>query len=417
MIKKYGGFLLENFRYNALLILEAQLSATGGFLDKLAAISKEKGMAGEIAKNIKDFIEDGEYVDDDNIKQNYFDTTEKEDMISFLMQNKLPKGWDEEVDPSLPYNTKGRTEVKVSKIIKYIITLMDEEGEWNSVLPKDKDIEAFVNAFKATKASTDFKFKEIKGDEIAKYYNQKKYLNSAGTLGGSCMADESKGTFKIYSQNETKVKLLVFIDEKQDKISGRAILWKISKSPCDATWFMDRVYTNRDSDFIKFKNYAEEKGYLYKAVMNSHIDQNVNFRYKGSDVQGIVKVKLDGSARSYPFIDTMCFLNKDKTELSNVPVSEKSFMLHSVSGDCDPCDNCGGEMFVCEDYQCRFDDGDIDCDDCNGSGMVEGKGCQTCKGKGLVKCKHPDIEICNDCSNGLKTLGAKTIEDIKSMIK
>ena len=55
MIKKYRGFLLENFRYNSRLILEAQLSATGGFLDKLAAISKEKGMAGEIAKNIKDY--------------------------------------------------------------------------------------------------------------------------------------------------------------------------------------------------------------------------------------------------------------------------------------------------------------------------------------------------------------------------
>ncbi len=66
---------------------------------------------------------------------------------------------------------------------------------------------------------------------------------------------------------------------------------------------------------------------------------------------------------------------------------------------------------------CRFDDGDIDCDDCNGSGVVEGKLCKTCKGKGLVKCKHPDIEICSDCSQGLKTLGAKTIEDIKRMIK
>lgn len=417
MIKKYRGFLLENFRYNARLILEGQLSATSGFLDKLAAISKEKNMAGEIAKNIKDFIEDGEYVDEDNIKQNYFDTTEKEDMISFLMQSKLPKGWDEEVDPSLPYNTKGRTDVKVSKIIKYIITLMDEEGNWNSALPKDKDIEDFVNAFKATKASTDFKFKEIKGDEIAKYYNQKKYLNSAGTLGGSCMADESKGTFKIYTQNETKVKLLVFIDEKQDKISGRAILWKMSKSPCEANWFMDRVYTNRDSDFIKFKNYAEEKGYLYKAIMNSHIEENVKFRYKGQDVQGIVKVKLDGDAKSYPFIDTMCFLNKDKTELSNVPLSDDSYMLHSVSGDCEPCDNCGGEMFICSDRECIINDGELECDECGGSGKFEGTGCKSCKGTGYIECEHPDSEFCRDCSRGLEVLGVKSLEDIKKMIK
>lgn len=416
MIKKYTGFLLENFRYNATLILEAQLSATGGFLDKLAVISKEKGMAGDIAKNIKNFIENEGWINDDDIKQNYFDTTEKEDMVSFLMQSKLPKDWDDEEDPSLPYNTKGRTEVKVSKIIKYIIKLMYDNDEWNGDEPKDKDIEAFVNAFKATKSSSDFKFKELKGDDIAKYYNEKKYLSSGGTLGGSCMADESKGTFKIYSQNDNKVKLLVFIDEKQDKISGRAILWKMSKSPCEATWFMDRVYTNRDSDFIKFRDYAEEKGYLYKSKMNSHIDSNVYFKYKGGDVKGVVKVKLDGKARNYPFVDTMCFLNKEKNELSNIP-SEDSFMLHSVSGECEVCDNCNGKIFICDRDECRWNDGIVDCDDCNGSGDSDSGKCVTCKGKGEVKCDHVDVYICRDCGEGLIELGVKNPSDIKLLGK
>jgi len=403
--KKYTGFLLENIRNNVKLILEGYLSATGNFLDKLAVIAKEKGMAGEIAKNIKNFIEEESWLDWDKIKQNYFDTTEKEEMVSFLMQNKLPKDYDDEIDPSLPYTTRGRTEVKVSKIIKYIIALMDERDKWRSELPKDKDIEAFVNAFKATKASLDFKFKEVNGSDISKYYNEKKYLNSAGTLGGSCMSDESGSTFRIYTQNERKVKLIVYIDEKQDKISGRALLWKMTKSPCEATCFMDRVYTNRDSDFLKFRNYAEEKGYLYKKFMNSHIDTNVEFMYKGQEVKGIVTVKLDGNTRKYPFVDTMCFLNKNETELSNVPLSVDSSILHSVGGDCEPCDRCNGKLVICDREQCVENDGLIDCDDCDGYGKIEETNCKTCKGTGIVECEHFDFTVCGDCCSGLQELG------------
>ena len=415
MIKKYNNFLFENFKNNVHLLLEANLSATGDFMNKLNKISKEKGVVGKIATQISDFIDDS-WIDDDDIKQNFFDVTEKDDMVSFLMQSKLPKDWDEEEDPSLPYTMRGRTDVKVSKIIKYIISLMNNMGDWNGDLPKDKDIESFVNLFKSISSSNNLKFKLVKGDDIAKYYNEKRYLSSAGTLGGSCMADESKGTFKIYSNNESKVNLLILIDEEKDKITGRALVWKLSKSPCEATHLMDRVYTSRDSDFYKFREYAEQNGYMYKAKMNSHIDDNVDFKYKGGDVRGIVRVKLDGKAKNYPFVDTMCFLNKEETELSNVP-SQKSFMLHSVSGDCEVCDDCDGKMFICENDQCIFNNGEIDCDDCNGSGDSDSGKCVTCKGKGEVKCQHPDVDICTTCGEGLMKLGVKNPTDLKLLDK
>ncbi len=405
MIKKYKGFITEKLRYDIMMLLESQLYGSSEFLDKLQVISKEKNKAGEIAMAIIDFIESENWLDDRDIKQNFFNTTDTEDKVSFLMQNKIPKDWDEEKDPSLPYNTKGRGEVSVGKLIKYILNLLDKARELNIEMPKDKDIESFVNIYKSTTSSTSFKFKLLKGDDIAKYYNSKKYLNEAGSLGGSCMAEESKGTFKMYSENESKVQLLVYIDEKLDKISGRALVWKLKDSPCEAKYFMDRVYTNRDSDFFKFRQYAEEKGYLYKQKMNSYVEDNVSFIYKGSEVYGEITVKLDAAARNYPFVDTMCFLNKDKTLLSNLSFKD-AYFLHSVAGDCEPCNECDGKCISCGDC---YNNELTDCQDCDGSGDTDSGKCVTCKGKGEIKCEHKDADLCNQCGGGHQTLARKGV--------
>jgi hypothetical protein len=161
------------------------------------------------------------------------------------------------------------------------------------------------------------------------------------------MSDESKKTFEIYTENESKVQLLIYVD-KDDMIHGRAIVWKLKDSPCGAKYFMDRVYANRDSDQIKFKKFAEDNGFLYKKKMNSYLSDNVEFIYKGKDVFGEVTVKLDGDFKYYPFVDTLCFLDEKKKQISNLP-SEKDFMLHSVSGDCDHCDSCDGDLYYDSD--------------------------------------------------------------------
>jgi hypothetical protein len=70
--------------------------------------------------------------------------------------------------------------------------------------------------------------------------------------------------------------------------------------------------------------------------------------YKGKPLMGEVKVKLDGDFKNYPFIDTMCFLSKKLGDLSNIPTKD-CYFLHSVSGDCDVCSNCNGEIIVDED--------------------------------------------------------------------
>jgi len=66
---------------------------------------------------------------------------------------------------------------------------------------------------------------------------------------------------------------------------------------------------------------------------------------------GEVKVKLDGDFKNYPFIDTMCFLSKKLGDLSNIPTKD-CYFLHSVSGECEICDRCEGEVIEYDDEYC-----------------------------------------------------------------
>ena len=122
------------------------------------------------------------------------------------------------------------------------------------------------------------------------------------------------------------------------------------------------------------------------------------FVYKGEDVFGEVSIKLDGDFENYPFIDTMCFLDSDKKSLSNLP-NKNCYMLHSVSGDCDTCGDCDGEVIDCD--ECGSN-GKTTCNDCDGDGDTDSGKCVTCKGKGEVICEHEDAGFCSECGRGLE---------------
>lgn len=341
MIKGYNGFLLQQLKKELFSLNEDMLYASSELIVKLKKISKMDGVVGEIATAIVDTIEDEDWLEDDDTKQNFFDLTDKDDTVSFLQANKVPKEWDADDDPSLPYNTSGRNEMKIGRVIRALLKISEISDRIDSDV-KDKDYEQFVNAFKSLKVDTTREFRLVNGEDIHKYYQMKNYYSSHGALGGSCMADEGKSTFKVYTENPRKVQLLILIDSN-GKVHGRSLVWKLKESPCEAKYFMDRVYTNADSDVIKFKQLAEEKGWLYKQKNNSYIEDNIRFIYKGKSLMGEVKVKLDGDFKNYPFIDTMCFLSKKRGDLSNVP-SKDCFLLHSVSGGCEVCSGCNGDI-------------------------------------------------------------------------
>lgn len=342
-MRKYNQFILEKLNEEIKLILEGQLYASSDFLRKLFELSLDSGKNAEIARFIRKYIEDEQYIEDDDIAQNFFDTTDKADMVSFTMNDKVPEEWDSEYDAGLPYSM-GRSEMKIGKLVKYIINVLNTSFGATKFSVSDSELEAFVNAYKASESSSNMEFRLVKGEEIAKYYNNQKYLSDKGSLGSSCMAEKGKKTFKLYTQNETKVQLLILVDKETDQISGRALVWKLKKSPCESNFFMDRVYSNNDSDVIKFKKFANENRFLYKKYMNSHTNSNVEFVYGGKDVYGEITVKLNGDVDKAPFVDTLCFLNKQQTTISNLPSKDCNW-LHYTDGSYDECGTCEGKCF------------------------------------------------------------------------
>lgn len=338
MITKYNGFLLERLKFEIFSILEGHIYATTDFIMKLKSLNKVGGKVGVIAEQILDVIEGQQWFSDSKIKQNYFDLVDSEDMVGFVSDTKVRGKYDEiEENPEYPYVMPGRGEVKIGKIVNYICSL-------RNISVTDSEREEFVNAWKSSTEVSSIQFKLVSGDDIAKYYNQNNYYSNKGTLGSSCMRDESGKIFKIYTENPKKVKLLVYVDS-DDKVHGRALVWKVKKSPCESNYFMDRVYTNRDSDVNRFKKFADNEGWFYKKRINSHDNDGVEFVYKGSQVAGEVKVKLDGNFRNYPYVDTMSFLSKDKDFLSNLS-DKKSYFLHGLYGERERCEDCEGDVIV-----------------------------------------------------------------------
>jgi hypothetical protein len=348
MINRYNRFLLNKFKQNINLILEGYLYGSSDFLLRLSQIKKIGGRVGEIANEILDLVENEDYeISDKSLKQNFFDVVDNEDKISFIQNSKVPEDWQE--DNIDPYSMSGRNGMNIGRIIRYICKIGD-------ITISDKDLEDFVNVYKST-TKTEIEFKLVSGSDIAKYYKGSKIFSDKGSLGSSCMLDASKSKMKIYTENPEEVSMLVYID-KFGKIHGRALVWKLEKSPIGSKYFMDRVYTNRDSDVNRFIEYAKEQGWLYKRRMSSNYDETVSFRYNGGILYGEISVKLDGSFRKYPFLDTLKFLNKDKNELSNLP-SKKCFILDDwESGEKYRCYDCDGNLY--EDY---YDSMTL-CDEC-----------------------------------------------------
>lgn len=416
MVSRYEDFLLESQLIQ--LINEGAVKASGNFLDKLKSMSKKN----TIAKLLFDIFEDEIYISN-NLPQNWIDT-DAEDTVSFLSDIKADKIIDDN-DESLYFTTKGRSSIKVGRFVKAFLSNADIKSELDRYVKSefkltDKAIEEFVNLYKSTSVDNSNQCKLVKGEDIPKWYAEDKYDSDRGTLGGSCMRDVESDYFDIYSENSKVCNLLIYFNENK-KLLGRALIWKLKKSPCDAKYFMDRIYTSSDSDVLKFKQYADEQGWMYKYKQNSGFQEGLLFTYKGSPVFGKIVVELDDSDFSnYPYLDTLTFFDEDEGLLSNVGFRDGK-MLDDTDGSSDECDSCRGKG-IDSCYTCD-DEGTVDCEECDGNGTVKCdcskdiigkiskafKGCKKCKngtidcpeckGEGTVECPdcHGDPDLCEDC--------------------
>lgn len=193
----------------------------------------------------------------------------------------------------------------------------------------DSDIEKFVNVIlafiKMNRASDDSKIEEVKGEEIRKWYNSSNYQSKTGQLGGSCMSYSHCQTYlDIYTMNPENISLLV-LKNTEGKLIGRALLWKLDNKVSDCTYFMDRVYCHTDYDVKIFEKYATDNNFMYR---NSGGNNNITYFINGVSINQPTKLPsmkpelfvtlINCDFDNYPYLDTICFLDRQSSILSNV---------------------------------------------------------------------------------------------------
>lgn len=223
------------------------------------------------------------------------DLTDKNDIISLIQVNRITRNnpnpsMEELRDETSEFWKRSRTEISVGKWSRRIVNKVREFT--------DSQIETFVNLWKAKIDEDEIELEVVEGEEIRKWYNVKNYESVRGELGNSCMRYLScQPFFDIYVWNPDVCKLIIKKNSTGDKISGRALLWKLE----DGRWYMDRPYTIINSDEVLFNEFAKKRGYI------KYIDEPED-----------ISVKLgDHEYNKYPYMDTFVCYNPKLKRLSN----------------------------------------------------------------------------------------------------
>jgi hypothetical protein len=209
--------------------------------------------------------------------------------------------------------------------------------------------------------------------------------------------DKCQPFLDIYVKNEDKVSLIVLM--KEDKVTGRAILWTDEKD----RKVMDRIYTNNSADEQLFKDFANASNFWYKKEQNMYED--TPFVGPNDEEERYITVQLNAVDHNYyPYMDSMKFYDPNTGMLTNNGSSGYEYNLTDTDGGNGSCDECGGggrlECGNCDG------DGEVECGDCDGNGENEcrecdGSGnvdCTVCDGEGKEECGYCDGEGESDCS-------------------
>ncbi len=288
---------------------------------------------------------------------------------------------------------RGRQEIGVGRGVRALLLTTGEKF-------LDKDIEEFVNLYKAQidKFNDKFSFFEVvTGSDIAHWYHRKNYFISSGTLGSSCMASAPPEWLEIYTDNPEQVALVIYKSQDDpEKIIGRSILWTLS----DGKKYMDRIYTVNDSDVQLFRDFAKENGW-YAKYHNSSTTNSQAISPDGGTTNLQLRVVLSRKDYdNFPYLDTLKYFTPGSGILNN---TNGDYTLEDTGGDYVRCDSCGGSGRVeCGDC---YGNGTAECYSCDGSGKedcseCDGRGdttCSTCDGEGHTEDDEGNEIPCSDC--------------------
>lgn len=230
--------------------------------------------------------------------------------------------------------TEQRATFKVGKFAKSVLKVLN-------INHTEQEIEVFTNRYKAAWDIFNqafAKFDVVKGDRIAFWYKSANYESQQGQLGNSCMKEKGADFFKIYTENPEVCQMIILYDNNgkvsdgryvSNKIRGRAIVWTLN----DGTIFVDRIYTNNDSDIELFKQFAQSKGWFYKTYQDSSSDFQMTDgkTRKKDDVYTCNLEKVD--FYRYPYVDSMKYLSLNEKCLTNTSINSSERQLVSTSGD------------------------------------------------------------------------------------
>jgi hypothetical protein len=287
---------------------------------------REGYISGSTLRNLKKNVEKSfkDWAEDQNLGD------ERTQKVLDTMIDKIEKGETSQSDVNFMFKeydlkSKSRNDVKLGRLVNALLP-----GKYTS-----KDIEEFTNKFKATLSNQGERFEEVSGEDIENWYSAGNYKEMSGTLGNSCMAQKT-GLFKIYTENPDVCKMLILLED--DKLIGRALVWKLSsikiygKEPAQDSWFMDRQYTIKDSDVEKFRNYAKEKGWIYKSSNNHHSFSNVTIEGEEKNASLEVQVKSINYGR-YPYMDTFRRFDPNEGILYNDDDEDESYEGQYILND------------------------------------------------------------------------------------
>jgi hypothetical protein len=238
-----------------------------------------------------------------------------------------------------PVWTKNRSDIKVGRFVTKIfpdIFPANRKREELSKMSKPNDVESFVNMFIASVESHAKKLTLVKGEDIRHWYDGKNYFKESGTLHNSCMRGSEKSSFfDLYCKNPEKIEMLVlFPEDIRNKIMGRAIVWHLDEP--EGRVYMDRIYTNNDSDEYMFIEYAKRNGWLYKSSQAYGWDYNIVDGKTGNSKRMAMNVQLKpGSYQKYPYVDTLQYYNPTTGLMTSDGhnVNDKFFKLNNTEGN------------------------------------------------------------------------------------
>jgi hypothetical protein len=372
MISKYNEFILES-------LIEGINESIVYYSPNLRGILRR--IKSEIAQDLLD-LEEKEIKDDIT----FIDVDNKEGFINFTTDKNAKKNleikypaenWshihDILTNPNKSFSdalyttnnhiwTNSRNPLRIGRLIGKVFP-----GKYTP-----QQIEEFTNKFKATREKTGERFELVKGDEIAYWYDSKKYFDNCGTLGNSCMKAKSEGVFEIYTKNPEVCQMLCLFDENNNgetKLKARAIVWKVSRkleytgrkeSELEFEFFMDRQYTIDDSLVEKMRNYATEKGWSFKTKNNSQSCENITFNGSEFNIKLEIQLKqVEGTYRYklYPYMDTFKRYNPFNGVLHNDEDRDdhnEQYILEDTAGGFDEIST--SSTVYSEYYDCDVDE-------------------------------------------------------------